>query len=91
MFILVAYDIPDDKRRNKVFKTMKDYGKRVQYSVFECILEEEVLEKMIKSIDQIIDVDNDSVRIYYLCETCYKKVDVCGVGEISHEEEVYII
>jgi len=39
--IVVAYDIIDDKRRNRVAKTMEDYGTRVQYSVFECVLEEE--------------------------------------------------
>jgi CRISPR-associated protein Cas2 len=91
MFILVAYDIPDDKRRNKIFKIMKDYGKRVQYSVFECILEKKVFNEMINKINQIVDINNDSVRIYYLCEDCYKKVDVLGLGEVLYEEEVYII
>ena len=35
MHYTVAYDITDDKRRNKVAKILKDFGKRVQYSVFE--------------------------------------------------------
>ena len=39
MFILVTYDIKDDKKRNKVCNILKDYGNRVQYSVFECYLE----------------------------------------------------
>ena len=38
MFILVSYDIPNDKRRLKVMKAVQDYGTRVQYSVFECEL-----------------------------------------------------
>ena len=33
---LVCYDIRDDKRLRKVFKTMRDFGDHLQYSVFEC-------------------------------------------------------
>ena len=33
---LVTYDICDDKRLRKVFRTMRDFGDHLQYSVFEC-------------------------------------------------------
>ena len=33
---LVCYDICEDKRLKKVFKTMRNYGDHLQYSVFEC-------------------------------------------------------
>ena len=36
MHYTVAYDITDDKRRNRVAKILKDFGTRIQYSVFEC-------------------------------------------------------
>lgn len=49
MFYLISYDIPDDRRRVRVAKTLKDYGDRVQYSVFECILAGPLLgELMVK-------------------------------------------
>jgi CRISPR-associated protein Cas2 len=35
---LVSYDIPDDKRRNRVFKLLTGWGDHVQYSVFCCQL-----------------------------------------------------
>ncbi|MCC6393274.1 MAG: CRISPR-associated endonuclease Cas2 [Bryobacterales bacterium] len=35
---LVCYDICDDKRLRKVFKTMRGYGDHLQFSVFECQL-----------------------------------------------------
>ena len=35
---LVSYDISDDKRRTKVFKTLEGFGDHVQYSVFLCEL-----------------------------------------------------
>lgn len=33
---LVCYDICDDKRLSKVFKTMRNFGDHLQYSIFEC-------------------------------------------------------
>lgn len=33
---LVCYDICDDKRLRQVFKTMRDFGDHLQYSIFEC-------------------------------------------------------
>ncbi|MFE4108590.1 CRISPR-associated endonuclease Cas2, partial [Almyronema epifaneia] len=43
MLVLVVYDIPDDKRRTKLATFLEGYGRRVQYSVFECFMS---LEKM---------------------------------------------
>ena len=40
MFLVVSYDIPDDRRRTKLHRHLKGFGMRVQYSVFECVLEE---------------------------------------------------
>ena len=40
MFLAVAYDCSNDKRRNRVAKILLDYGYRVQYSVFEVELDE---------------------------------------------------
>lgn len=33
---LVCYDIRDDKRLKTVYKTMRDFGDHLQYSIFEC-------------------------------------------------------
>ena len=38
VFVVVTYDIPNDRRRLKVMKTLEGYGDRVQYSVFECLI-----------------------------------------------------
>ncbi|OIP31774.1 MAG: CRISPR-associated endonuclease Cas2, partial [Deltaproteobacteria bacterium CG2_30_43_15] len=37
-YLVVAYDIADDKRRNKICDILSAYGQRVNYSVFECFL-----------------------------------------------------
>src|SRR5688572_33242493 len=36
--LVVAYDVADDGRRERVARVLEDYGVRVQYSVFECVL-----------------------------------------------------
>ena len=52
MLMIVSYDIVDDKRRTKLAKRLCDFGKRVQYSVFECDLSKEQLKKMINEADK---------------------------------------
>ncbi|MFM7575972.1 MAG: CRISPR-associated endonuclease Cas2, partial [Microcystaceae cyanobacterium] len=40
MFVVVSYDISEDKRRTKVHKILKSYGQWMQFSLFECDLTE---------------------------------------------------
>ena len=91
MFYLVSYDIPDDRRRIRLANVLKDYGGRVQYSVFECLLRQELFAKMVNRIEAIIMEKEDSVRIYGLCGNCEQVIKVIGTGEVSHDEEVYIL
>ncbi len=91
MLYLVSYDIPDDRRRTKLTKSLKDFGDRVQYSVFECLLNRNLLEKMEAEITNIIDMKEDSVRVYSLCADCERVITIYGQGEVSKEEKVYII
>jgi CRISPR-associated protein Cas2 len=91
MFYLVSYDIPDDKRRTRLAKAIKDFGDRVQYSVFECLLDEALFERMTNRITSIIDMNEDSVRIYRMCGSCEKQIQIIGQGDISRIEEVYIL
>lgn len=78
MFVVISYDIPDDKRRNEVFKTLKDYGAHVQYSVFECDLKPEVFRKLRQELKEIINKEEDNVRFYVLSEEDLKKRRIWG-------------
>ena len=91
MFVLVSYDIIKDKTRNKISKTMLDFGTRIQYSVFECNLTEEQIERMINRLKKLFNEKEDSIRLYFLCEHCLKKTVVLGIGELTKDREVYII
>ncbi len=91
MFVLVAYDIKADRRRNRIARTMEDYGSRVQYSVFECNLNGKLLERMKNKLVSIIDDECDKVRIYKLCNGCVKSVQIFGHGKVTEDEDVYIV
>ncbi len=91
MRYLVTYDIPDDKRRTKLAKMLEDFGDRVQYSVFECILDKEHLHRMIAGINNIIIEKEDSVRVYPLCASCEKDIKIMGQGDMIKIENIYII
>ncbi|MDR4497188.1 MAG: CRISPR-associated endonuclease Cas2 [Candidatus Scalindua sp.] len=91
MFYLVSYDIPDTKRRTKLAKVLEDFGDRVQFSVFECILDDKLLDKLVKRIDKIVKVADDSVRIYTVCANCERCIRIIGQGVVSKIEEIYIV
>lgn len=92
MLYLVSYDIPDDGRRTKLAKALKDFGGRVQYSVFECLLDNrELFDRMRARIVKIINEKEDSVRVYSLCAGCEKVIAIIGLGEVTKDEDVYIL
>ncbi|MGP1447320.1 MAG: CRISPR-associated endonuclease Cas2 [Candidatus Limimorpha sp.] len=74
LFIVVAYDIVDDKRRNRVVKLLEANGTRVNYSVFECMLTEAAYGRLRRKIGEIVDDRQDSVIYYPVCVNCYTKI-----------------
>jgi CRISPR-associated protein Cas2 len=80
-FIVVVYDISNDKRRVKLHNLLKDYGTPVQYSVFES----RQIESMKKSVIKLMKKKVDSVRFYTLCDMCVKRIDTPGLKEIMLE------
>ena len=91
MLIAVAYDVRDDKRRTRLSDALQNYGKRVQLSVFECLLEEPQVERLRMTVAKIIATEEDTVRIYRLCGVCEPKVEVVGVGIRTEDPDVYIV
>lgn len=91
MFVVVSYDIPDDKRRVKVAKALKAFGDRVQYSVFECNVDKDQLAKMERRLVRLIEESEDSVRIYLVCNSCKTHITIFGQGTVSEDPELIII
>lgn len=91
MFVVVSYDIVDDKRRNKVAKTLENFGARVQYSVFECELDAAALKRLGDRLGRLIAKEEDSVRFYFLCESCLPKAKVMGPGKVTRLKPFRIV
>ena len=90
-FVVVAYDIPDDRRRERLHKALLNYGTPVQYSVFECLLEEKELARMKRAVERVIKPRLDHVRYYYLCGTCQGRVEATMGKEAVKEEKVLVV
>jgi len=83
---VIAYDIPDDRRRVRLSNLLKSFGERVQLSVFECWLTPAELEELVGRITYRVDLSEDSVRIY----RSGGEVRVLGVGPVPEEEGFYL-
>lgn len=89
-FIVVAYDISDDRRRQKIAKVLLNYGVRKNFSVFECALTETQIKAMKSKLEKIIEPKVDCVLYYYLCKTCNRKKKVIGGVNIDIAEVVWV-
>lgn len=84
MLVLITYDVNTEtssgkKRLRKVAKQCENYGRRVQNSVFECILDQAQSVMLKQSLSDIIDDNVDSLRFYYLGNKYQTKVEHVGV------------
>lgn len=92
MFVVVSYDIPDDRRRAKVMKTLKDFGRHVQYSVFECDLKREDFQRLRLKLKDLINKDEDNIRFYTLSKEDRRKRQVWGEERTEVEiREFYLV
>ena len=83
MFCVVAYDIPDDRRRMRMFKLMKGFGVHAQFSLFECDLPERQYRKMLDSIGKLVNGSEDNIKVYALCKGCLKIMVMMGTARSS--------
>ena len=89
MFIVVSYDISDTRRRNRLHRALKDFGVRVQYSVFECVLDAKDVKRLEAAVRREIK-DDDHVRYYHLCESCARQVVALG-GVVSRPASTTVV
>ena len=86
MLVLITYDVSTvssagQKRLRRVSKICQNYGQRVQNSVFECVVDATQLTSLKIELLNIIDQDQDSLRIYQLGNNYKNKVEHLGVKE----------
>ncbi len=79
MFVIITYDITDDRRLNKVRKVLKRYLYWRQLSCFEGIITEGKLAQCMAEIDKIIDKKEDSIYVYQVKNPKNIKKKVLGI------------
>lgn len=82
LYVLIIYDIVDNKKRLAFSKKLNGYGFRVQKSAFEAMITENLYRKL-------IDKELDSVRVYKIRGS--GEVNLFGVSSAIADEEVIII
>jgi CRISPR-associated protein Cas2 len=82
-FYVVVYDIPCDKRRKKVSDLLEGYGQRVQYSVFECVLEPNKYNELRKRLRKQVNLSEDSVRFYPLSKHTFNQIETWGEPSVT--------
>jgi CRISPR-associated protein Cas2 len=89
-FYVVAYDIPDDKRRTRVYKVLKGFGQWTEFSLFECFLTKKEMLQLRARLDKHLNAETDRVRIYTICDGCLGKIETLGIPE-PVEQTSYVI
>jgi len=91
MNMIVAYDIASNDRITKVAKILKDYGVRVQKSIFEVTVTPFVFAEMKSRIEKVIVPETDGVKYFPVCEKCAGTVEIIGQGQYTDPDEEYYV
>ena len=96
MLVLVTYDVNTEtaagkKRLRQVAKQCVNYGRRVQNSVFECIVDNAQWITLKVLLTDIIDEEVDSLRFYYLGNTYQARVEHVGIDRGISQDQTLIL
>lgn len=90
MLVIVAYDITDPRRLKHVADCCKNYGIRVQYSIFECHLEARHFDDLWEKLKKLIDKKEDRIVAYPISADNSRKIRTCGTVVTCDHPVAYI-
>lgn len=89
---IIAYDISNDKSRGKVAEHIETAGgKRINLSVFECMLTLKAKQQLLKKIEKHIDPCVDIVAAYHVCKACYVQSSYLPEKPYNMGEEIIML
>lgn len=91
MLVLVSYDVSFEdeggrRRLRRIAKVCQDFGQRVQYSVFECVVDPAQWTRLRHRLLEEYDEERDSLRFYFLGKNWQRRVEQHGSGS-SYDPE----
>ena len=90
-FFVLAYDIVDDRRRQKIARLCEAVAQRVQGSVFEGYFSEAELTRLLTRLKRIYKEKEDSLRVYNLCASCREHAQAYGRGQLTSPPGLVIV
>ena len=90
MLILITYDIQKNRTRTRLAKSLKNFGPRIQKSVFKADVGTDELKRLLSHLSKVNLESGDSIRLYRICEDCKKKVRIWGQGTVTEDQPFYI-
>ena len=83
MMVLVSYDVATSteggtRRLRRVARACRDFGQRVQYSVFEIEVDAAQWTLLKRRLTGLIDPDVDSLRFYFLGNNWERRIEHVG-------------
>lgn len=96
MMVLVSYDVRTSepggaKRLRRVAKVCQNFGQRVQFSVFECLVDPAQWTRLRQALIDEIDPDSDSLRFYFLGASWRNRVEHVGAKVTLDQEGPLIV
>jgi CRISPR-associated protein Cas2 len=95
MMVLVTYDVAEDdngkRRLRKVSRVCRNYGQRVQYSVFECLVDPAQWTALKNQLLRQINPQFDSLRFYFLGANWQHRVEHVGAKTAYDPEGPMIV
>lgn len=88
MYVVVTYDIVSNRVRRRVHRALHGFLEHVQMSVFEGEIPERRYPQLIQAIEQEIDRQVDTVRVFHLCARCQPTIEIIGTGVFVDTEDV---
>ena len=91
MMVVISYDISLEdtagaRRLRRISDACKDFGQRVQYSVFECILDPAQWVALKERLKEEMNTEKDSIRVYYLGSNWRRRIEHIGAKEAMDQE-----
>ena len=91
IYLVIAYDTPSDKRRLALFKLLKRFGERKQYSLFEARLNPAEWAKLKGQILALIEPEQDNLAIYFLAPEALGRTLRVGNAAVSERDKPDLI
>ncbi|HDZ01907.1 MAG TPA: CRISPR-associated endonuclease Cas2 [Nitrospirae bacterium] len=95
MFVIVSYDVSTEgsgqRRLRRVARACQDYGQRVQYSIFECMVDPAQWTVLRQRLLDEIDPEKDSLRFYYLGSNWRRRIEHVGLKKSPDQDGPLIV